>query len=452
VNVPTGCTPVDNVTCWNLRPIGKSIRATEGVKDSDGMGGCGTFEGNGTGSTGNGPGGFVFGDTRDTDLQGNLSGSTLDNSGNNINEMGPGPFDGLGMPLQSGPEDVVLRTPPLKLSIAAPGKIDAPGDNSDNPGGTLTAAYTPPATSIQVDDASAFHVGNSITVTDGFNQSFGTVQSVDTLANTLTLTGALSPAHSYLADSTAVQVNSTGVVSKVIGTSGGRANLFGNPVNGLSKGNSVDVTVNLGTDITAIARQVDGSFPEPAGPDNTNEKNGNIAAYFNCRQAWTGNIRNYLNGIKLVGALRISPALTADGKVRIAKVALRTPAPVPAQLAACLQPYQLFLSGNPLLGDPDGHTVGPQLNSNGDFNPLSVLLGSGIPDGANTAHNLLSNSAAPQNVPCNSTGGPLDRDPFNVDSKPNGTSLGNILKEGAAVGVSGDISTKIRAEVLIGNG
>jgi hypothetical protein len=438
----------------NLEPIGASIRATKGTKDTDGMGGCGSFEGNGTGSTGV-PSGFNASGTsaRDTDFVSNLVGTSLDNSGNDVNQMGPGPFDGLGIGSTAVPGDVVLRTPPLKLSIASPGTVDAPGDNSDNPGGELAANYTSPATTLTVDDASAFHDGNAITVSDGFNQSLGTIAAngVNTTLNTITLTGGLLPAHNYTANNATVQVNSTGVVKKVIGASGGRANLFGNPVNGLAKGNSVDVTVNLGLDLTAISRQVDGAFPEPAGPGNVNEKTGNISAYFNCRQAWTGNIRNYLNGIKLVGALRISPAVTADGKVRIAKVALRTPAPVPAQLAACLQPYQLYMSGNPLLADPAGKTVGPQLLPAGTFNPLAVLFGSGVPDANNGAHNFLSNSAAPTATPCNTTTGPLDRDPFNVSSKAGGTGLSNLLSSGAAVGVSGDISTKIQAEVIIGN-
>jgi hypothetical protein len=440
--------------------IGASVPATKGTKDSDGMQGCGTFEGNGTASTGAGgyngpPGTTAYQAGRDTDFISNLNalGSTLDNTKNDINQLGPGPFDGLG---GGAAQDVVLRTPPLKLSIAAPGTIQAPGDNTDNPGGTVTANYTAGSSSLVVDDASAFHVGNKITVSDGFSQSLGEVSAVNTSTNTLTLAGPapfLTPSHSYAGGSTNVQINSDGVVNKVIGASGGRANLFGAPVNGLSNGNSVDVTVNLGFNLNAIARQVDGQFPEPAGPGNLNEKTGNISAYFNCRQAWTGNIRNYLNGIKLVGALRISPAITADGKVRIAKVALRTPSPVPAQLAACLQPHQLFMSANPLLAaDPfTAQGRGPQLLPGGTFNPLAILLPSGLPDGANVAHNFLSNSAAPTDVPCNSSGGPLDRDPFNVPAKSGGTGLSNILNTGAAVGVSGNISTKIQAEVLVGS-
>jgi hypothetical protein len=432
------------------------------VKDTDGMGGCGSFEGNGSGSAGLGPAGFLATapGARDTDFVSNLEGNSLDNSAppppstqpEDINQLGTGPFDGLGAGSTAVPGDVVLRTPPLHLSIAAPGTVTSPGDNSDNPGGTLAANYSG-GTSLVVDDASAFHDGNQITVSDGFNQSLGTVAAggVNTSTNTLTLTGALAPLHSYTSGQATVQVNSSGTVQKIIGASGGRANLFGAPVNGLANGNSVDVTVNLGFDLTAIARQVDGAFPEPAGPGNSNEKTGNISAYFNCRQAWTGDVRNYLNGIKLVGALRISPAITADGLVRIAKVALRTPAPVPAQLAACLQPYKLFMHGNPFVADPNTFTDGPQLLPTGAFNPLAVLAGSAFPDANNTAHNLMSNSAAPTDVPCNTNGGPLYRDPFNVQPKTGGTSLSNLLTTGAAVGVSGNISTKITADVIVGN-
>jgi len=229
------------------------------------------------------------------------------------------------------------------------------------------------------------------------------------------------------------------------------------PVNGLANGNSVDVTVNLGFDLTAISRQVDGAFPEPAGPDTNNEKSGNISAYFNCRQAWTGDIRNYLNGIKLVGALRISPAVTADGLVRIAKVSLRTPAPVPASLAACLQPQYLYMSANPFVTDLGANGAAPQLLPGGVFNPLAVLFGSGVFDTNNAAHNMLTNQSAPTTTSCNAGGGPLYRDPFNVQAKPlapgesSATSLSNILRTGAAVGVSGNISTKIQAEVIVGN-
>jgi len=142
--------------------------------------------------------------------------------------------------------------------------------------------------------------------------------------------------------------------------------------------------------------------------------------------------------------------------VRIAKVALRTPSPVPASLAACLQPQYLYLNANPFVSDPGANGAAPQLLSGGVFNPLAVLIGSGVPNPANAAHNFLGNQPSPSTTSpaatdCNAGGGPLYRDPFNVQAKPGGSGLSNILNTGAAVGVSGNISTKIQAEVIVGN-
>ena len=39
------------------------------------------------------------------------------------------------------------------------------------------------------------------------------------------------------------------------------------------------------------------------------------AGIFNCRQIWSGGVDNYIPGIRLQGNLRISPAITKDGKV-----------------------------------------------------------------------------------------------------------------------------------------
>jgi hypothetical protein len=237
----------------------------------------------------------------------------------------------------------------------------------------------------------------------------------------------------------------TGINTIKLGANGGKANLFGNPVNGQSAGNSVDVTVNLQTKINSIAREVDGQWPAPAGGGTANEPNGNISANFFCRQAWTGAVQNYLTGINLVGSLKISPAITADGKVRIAKVNLRSKSASKQALAACLSPYQLYMSGNPDIsaGSPvtDPYTVGPQLLF-GAFNPLYVLAGSNF-----------GQSTAPS-ADCNSSGGPLNRAPFGVSPIPGGTGSGlqKLLTSGAAVGVSGDLDvTRVRAEVLIGN-
>ena len=49
------------------------------------------------------------------------------------------------------------------------------------------------------------------------------------------------------------------------------------------------------------------------------------AGLFNCREASTGYVQNYLPGIRLVGSLNIDPAITPDGKLRIAKATLASP-------------------------------------------------------------------------------------------------------------------------------
>src|SRR5207344_1579082 len=93
-------------------------------------------------------------------------------------------------------------------------------------------------------------------------------------------------------------------------TGGGTANLFGLPVN--TGGSAVNVQTSLATSINTVLREVDqGGYGIPAA--------------FNCRQAVTGVVPNVL-GAKLTGSLRISPAITADGYLRLAKVTLGGPA------------------------------------------------------------------------------------------------------------------------------
>jgi len=480
----------------------RAVAARTGTLDPDGMQGCGSYHGNGFQ---NGNQDIAVPAGQDVDLPSNLSTATKPGVNNNL---GPGPYspDPLAVP-----GDVVLRTGPLSLSVASTGTAFRPGDNSSDvdPGGqdALQGAALVSATSISVFDATRFQAGESITITNGTTSDLVTIGTVDRTTNTL---NGLSPALANpYAIGALVTPNANGVVSEAIGPSGGRANLFGFPVNGLTRGNSVDVTVNLQTDINSIAREIDSGaepFGGPAatttltannlgsnlltvtntagfapaqiiavGGDGVNttatqkktissvsgsnlivlssaltgihgagtyisytpEINGNISAYFNCRQAWTGKVKNYLTAIHLVGALRISPALTADGHVRIAKVALRTQAPAKESLAACLTPYQLYMSGNPLMGDPQT-AVGPQLIFGAEFNPINILTGASI--GASTK----------PGADCNSPGGPLDRHPFNV-TPTGGIGLQSLLNNGAAVGVSGDITTNIKAEVLVGS-
>jgi hypothetical protein len=217
-----------------------------------------------------------------------------------------------------------------------------------------------------------------------------------------------------------------------VGVSGGRANLFGAPVGK----QQVDVKVNLVTNINSILREVDGALPSPNPGSNWHD--GNIAALFNCRQAWSGYVENHIS-TNLIGTLKIAPAITADGKLRIAKVFLQSNTPTNLSLAACLSPYYLYAQGNPLAGDalttpPAG---GPSYNGTPPFDPSQSI-------------NPAAPSDAP-NVACDAAGGPLDRDPFNVSPI---SALGNAdpLTNGSEVNVLGTIRVDtLNAEVLIGN-
>jgi hypothetical protein len=128
-----------------------------------------------------------------------------------------------------------------------------------------------------------------------------------------------------------------GSQNEIAGQSGGQANLFGN-IPGKSYG--VDATVSLGAKIWSLVRSVASDagnglvegLPWPPG-------------LFNCRQAITGYVQNYIPGVRLQGNLHISPAVTPGGQLRIAKANLASPPSgsigreTHIALAACLSLY-----------------------------------------------------------------------------------------------------------------
>ena len=130
-----------------------------------------------------------------------------------------------------------------------------------------------------------------------------------------------------------------------LGYSGGQANLFGN-IPGKSVG--IDVTVNLETKINSIVRLMDQDvFKSPS----LIEGDDFPAGIFNCRQIVTGAVQNYIPGVRLTGSLRIAPAITKDGKVRIAKATVQSDVNNPDRVAlsACLfpaKPSQGYTAGS----------------------------------------------------------------------------------------------------------
>jgi hypothetical protein len=209
-----------------------------------------------------------------------------------------------------------------------------------------------------------------------------------------------------------------GSTDKVAGKSGGEANLFGN-IPGKSYG--VDVEVTLDGMINSILRQVD------SDPAHLIENENYPAAAFECRQAWTGAVHNYISGVHLTGSLKISPAITSDGSLRIAKTVLTQKGNTTISLAACLAPYTTY--SNDLTT-----TNGDPLDSNFVKVPLDPL-------------NTTGSKPAPTAVPCNT---PPDTIVAEANAAPlTPPSAGE--SDGSQVTVTGTLqNTAVDADVLIG--
>ena len=203
----------------------------------------------------------------------------------------------------------------------------------------------------------------------------------------------------------------------VIPKSGGRANLFGN-IPGKPFG--IDVVVSLATKISSLMRVVD--------PDQQLTVAGSPwpGASLSCRQLWTGWVQNYLIGITLGGSLKISPGITSDGRLRIAKATLHGASPYRTPLAACLQPYAPYASA---ANDSDNSAV------TAPTAPLDPTTARPAPD-----------------VPCNTQPNKLLRDMNMGVLGPAQVANGyDVDWTGAQVTVGGDISVdSISADVLIG--
>jgi len=210
----------------------------------------------------------------------------------------------------------------------------------------------------------------------------------------------------------------------VIGKSGGQANLFGNIP---GKSTSIDVTVNLATRINSILRAVDPDFVPLVAP------NPWPTTWSDCRQAYTGAVQNYITGVHLQGNLRISPAITSDGKLRIAKATLTSSDPAHVALAACLYPYSLYTAEN----------------NNSDIDPQTV--GSYTSGGQLPTNEFVARSA-PTNVNCNAPATRLVQDaPTLALPAPSPGDGYTTTADGSRVSVAGDITTSVVADILVGD-
>ncbi len=221
-------------------------------------------------------------------------------------------------------------------------------------GGGCTDAFAAPTNPGGVDDLGLLSTTNQPGENDLGNG--GPLPGVTSPNDVVLRTGSLN---------LRIATPSGGTVADTIGKSGGQANLFGQ-IPGKAPGVGVDVTANLATNINSILREVDMQDPD------------NNASGFNCRQAWTGTVANQITGVKLTGSLRISPAIMADGKLRIAKTRLSSSTPAQVALTACLMPMQAYATevpgnlatpGAPLI-DPSTSSTAPTAACNGSVSPV----------------------------------------------------------------------------------
>jgi lysophospholipase L1-like esterase len=211
----------------------------------------------------------------------------------------------------------------------------------------------------------------------------------------------------------------------VIGKSGGQANLFGN-IPGKAYG--IDVTLSLATRITSILRAIDPEFVPLIGDKAW------PTTWSACRQAYTGAIQNYIPGVRLQGNLKISPGITSDGALRIAKATLSTSQPAQIALAACLYPYSLYTAEA-----NSSDTIAQTVNS--------WAVGGKLPTNEFVAR------SAPTGVNCGTTPTKLVQDAPTLDiAAANAADGYTTTVDGKRVSVAGDLSvTNVSADILIGD-
>jgi hypothetical protein len=248
-----------------------------------------------------------------------------------------------------------------------------------------------------------------------------------------------------------------GTQSIVTGPSGGEANLFGNIP---GKGHSIDVTVSLATTINAIARITDQDV------FNTPLESGDPypAHVFNCRQVWLGGVQNYIPGVRLKGNLRIAPAITKDGKLRIAKATVSSPESTRVALSACLFPHSPFAkpNANTTLNTAPTIPFSGAVGTPGQFSPAGlwpqnsdILPESSVEEAYSPSTSY--GATAPTNAKCNTPAWKIVRDAGLTGSvdpllPANAANGYTTTASGSQVTVAGDINVPpLNVDVLIGD-
>ena len=354
--------------------------------------------------------------------------------------------DGCGNLTANGAPPPAFIPPPTGTAINA-GTADDPGNltNSSStaltgPLGPLSAFYSAPVG----DQPYASGAKQDTTLGTGPVDSVGSGNGPgDVVLRTASLSIGVAAAGAADADSP--------VAGSTIGSSGGRANLFGLTPTGASA--PVDVKVNLFTEINTIVRAVDFL----TWLDYNAGGSGNGLGFGDCRQIYTGTVPNYLT-TELTGTLHISPALTDDGALRIATTSLSSPilpasqAPAQETVAACLVPDKFYAYGGtaPSVTFPNGDAADP-------FHAAAATASSPPTEDCNTGTSpFASQIADADNDGDFGTGSPLENgvlvNPLLFGGgTPFGSSGNGYVGNGTEVKVGANLTvTKLVAEVLIG--
>ena len=332
-----------------------------------------------------------------------------------------------------------------------------------------------------------FPLGGSTPGT-GTGTTGGTVGSYGNAADTVLRTNALSldiaPGGVAVNMSTGTTAaphtpltTAQGSQDVTLGSSGGQANLFGN-IPGKNVG--IDVTVNLATKINSIVRIMD---QDVFKTNSLLEGEDYPAGIFNCRQMVTGAVQNYIPGVRLTGSLRIAPAITKDGKVRIAKATVRSDANNPDRVAlsACLfpaKPYQNYTTtGFGTSDDSAAAKLPAETDIAGGGAVVTLGASTSYALNGNTALPLLdtrrwvagtANGTGPSTTPCGTDAASVGNGPGLADiirrSGLTGTVAGlptpssdpfqaaGVNYKGDQASVAGDISVNpIEVDVLLGD-
>jgi hypothetical protein len=375
----------------------------------------------------------------------------------NPNVSGPGKFWDLGLATANAAEggcsnftgNSNLSWDPLNYSTTDPFS-GAPGvPVFDITGASPTGGYVPVNPGIDsIDNLTTSAIPGNLNNLGGNPNPFPSAPGLTTanVKDTVLRTAPLKLSIANPGDTAPVPGGPDGTQTTTIGKSGGQANLFGN-IPGKTYG--IDVTVSLRTDINSIIRAVD------VDAQRVREGAAWPAALFDCRQAITGSVPNYIPDVHLKGSLKISPAITPAGDLRIAKASLSSlaePYPTHVALAACLSPYSVLAAQNANNTDTAAYPVPTGVLGTFSTSQLPADTSSYARLGANPLTNPDFSAAGG----CDSTQTKLTQDAgfsgLAVAQAANGYSSFATSSDGSKVSVTGDVIVNdVEADVIIGD-